>query len=109
MDRCTDACAADVGQMLSPLLVKALINFAKKSYHVDNPPPIGEGVGLAVGLLALLWVILLANSHSYYRMYTTGVILRAGLIAILFRQGMSLSNRGMAKIGELTWSFVRSF
>lgn len=94
---------ADAGQICSPLLVRAIITFAQESHDAmssgTTPPSIGKGVGLVFGLLALQWAVLFASSHAFYRMFTTGVILRAGLIQVLFGRALRLSNRGMARIG----------
>ncbi|KAG7097474.1 hypothetical protein E1B28_004817 [Marasmius oreades] len=88
---------ADVGIMTSPLLVKAIIEFARESHEKlsagEGLPSIGPGVSLAIGLWAIQVAISLLNAQAYHRGYTTGVILRAALIHALFSRSLKLTSR----------------
>ncbi|KAF8832683.1 hypothetical protein HHX47_DHR1001446 [Lentinula edodes] len=101
---------ADVGTILSPLILKAIIDFANTSQNDVSDgsgiPSIGPGIGLCVGLFAILIVIFLCNAQAYYRGYTTGVILRGALIHALFIRATKLTTRsrsaGGYTIGKIT-------
>ncbi|KAJ4489677.1 ABC transporter [Lentinula edodes] len=101
---------ADVGTILSPLILKAIIDFATTSQNDVSDgsgiPSIGPGIGLCVGLFAILIVIFLCNAQAYYRGYTTGVILRGALIHALFIRATKLTTRsrsaGGYTIGKIT-------
>ncbi|CUA72234.1 hypothetical protein RSOLAG22IIIB_00899 [Rhizoctonia solani] len=101
---------ADAGMICSPLLVKALINFASQSYtaHLTGTPApsIGKGLGLAFGLLALQWLIMLLNVHAFHRSFTTGVLLRTALITSVFSQALSLTSRARTVGGMTAGKFV---
>ncbi|KAL0576170.1 hypothetical protein V5O48_005811 [Marasmius crinis-equi] len=94
---------ADVGTMTSPLLVKAIIAFARDSHEKlsagESLPSIGPGVGLALGLWAVQISISLLNAQAYHRGYTTGVILRAALIHALFARSLKLTSRARSARG----------
>ncbi|KAL5494990.1 hypothetical protein ACEPAI_452 [Sanghuangporus weigelae] len=95
---------ADSSQMCSPLLVKAIINFAKEAYssrHGGDPndnPPIGRGIGLAIGLLFLQALSFFCTSHFMYRAGTTGVLLRGGLITAIYNRSLHLSTRARSTL-----------
>ncbi|PIL29785.1 ATP-binding cassette transporter [Ganoderma sinense ZZ0214-1] len=90
---------SDVAQITSPLLVKAIVNFATESYaaHLrgrqDEAPPIGKGIGLAFGLFVLQLLSSLCNHHFFYRAASTGVLLRGGLISAIYDRSLRLSSR----------------
>ncbi|THV02862.1 ABC transporter [Dendrothele bispora CBS 962.96] len=92
----------DTAQITSPLLVKALINFATKSYtnHLEGlpAPPVGQGIGMAIGLLALTIIASLCTHHFFYRGAGTGVLLRGGLIAAIYSRSMRLTSRARSKL-----------
>ncbi|KDN49338.1 hypothetical protein RSAG8_02040, partial [Rhizoctonia solani AG-8 WAC10335] len=101
---------ADAGMICSPLLVKALINFASQSYAAHlagtSTPSIGKGLGLAFGLLALQWLIMLLNVHAFHRSFTTGVLLRTALITSVFSRALSLTSRARTVGGMTAGKFV---
>ncbi|KZT73163.1 hypothetical protein DAEQUDRAFT_808686 [Daedalea quercina L-15889] len=90
---------ADVTTTLSPLVVKALITFSTDSYYAhqaglyDDIPPIGRGVGLAIGLLLMQVLTSLCTHHFFYRATSTGVLLRGGLITAIYSRSMQLTTR----------------
>ncbi|KAG8700947.1 hypothetical protein FRC11_012543, partial [Ceratobasidium sp. 423] len=80
----------DVSQLMTPLLTKAIIQFAqKRARGGPDTPHIGQGVGLAIGL-ALLTICASVCTHQFFwRSMTTGVSARAALIASLYSRGLS--------------------
>ncbi|KZV93776.1 ABC transporter [Exidia glandulosa HHB12029] len=88
---------ADISQVTSPLLVKAIINFASQSYFAHQsggtPPGIGKGIGLSFGLLFLQLFSSLCTHHFFYRGAGTGVLLRGGLITAIYERSLKLSAR----------------
>ncbi|KAI9000570.1 P-loop containing nucleoside triphosphate hydrolase protein [Trametes punicea] len=95
---------ADCAQVTSPLLVKAIINFATESYSAhragqyDQVPPIGKGIGLAIALFALQILSSLCTHHFFYRAASTGVLLRGGLITAIYDRSLRLSSRARATL-----------
>ncbi|KAI0635675.1 P-loop containing nucleoside triphosphate hydrolase protein [Trametes polyzona] len=95
---------ADCAQVTSPLLVKAIINFATDSYaahragRYEDVPPIGKGIGLAIGLFALQILSSLCTHHFFYRAASTGVLLRGGLITAIYDRSLRLSSRARATL-----------
>ncbi|QRW24645.1 ABC transporter transmembrane region [Rhizoctonia solani] len=75
---------SNVAQICSPLLVKAIIQFGQESYakhRVGVPaPPIGKGVGLAIGFAS------------------TGVLLRTGLITAIYSRATQLTSRARSTL-----------
>lgn len=94
----------DTAQVTSPLLVKAIIKFGTESYaaHMqgDNSlaPPIGKGVGLAVGLFLLQVVASLCTHHFFYRAASSGVLLRGGLITAIYSRSLKLTNKARSTL-----------
>ncbi|KAG5645528.1 hypothetical protein DXG03_005803 [Asterophora parasitica] len=88
----------DTAQLTSPLLVKAIINFGTKSYvgrrlGQGSIPPIGEGIGYAIGLILLQVISSLCTHHFFYRATSTGVLLRGGLITAIYTRSLKLTSR----------------
>ncbi|KIK47399.1 hypothetical protein CY34DRAFT_799345 [Suillus luteus UH-Slu-Lm8-n1] len=97
----------DTAQITSPLLVKAIISFATVSYTNhrtgQSTPPIGEGIGLAFGLLVLQLIASWCTNHFFYRSMTSGVLLRGGLITAIYSRSLRLTTRARVNLsnGEL--------
>ncbi|KII89764.1 hypothetical protein PLICRDRAFT_39929 [Plicaturopsis crispa FD-325 SS-3] len=95
---------ADTAQVTSPLLVKAIIKFSTASYtnHRSGSsasiPPIGQGIGLAVGLLLLQLIASLGTHHFFYRAASTGVLLRGGLITAIYSRSLRLTARARSTL-----------
>ncbi|KAL0575903.1 hypothetical protein V5O48_006076 [Marasmius crinis-equi] len=92
----------DTAQITTPLLVKAIINFATDSYRghlTGGPVPgIGKGIGLAIGLLALNVFGSLCLHHFFYRATSTGVLIRGGLINAIYQRSLRLTARSRSKL-----------
>lgn len=59
----------------------------------DLAPPVGRGVGLAFGLMALQLVASFCQHHFFYRSSSTGVLLRGGLITAIYDRSLRLTSR----------------
>ncbi|KAJ6578028.1 ABC transporter [Mycena capillaripes] len=87
-----------------PPAFQAIIDFGTDSYnaHRQNPrgkiPPISKGIGLALGLIGLQLVASLCQHHAFYRSLSTGVLLRGGLIAALYKQSLRLTSRARTTV-----------
>lgn len=98
---------ADVGTITSPLLVRAITDFITDSYgNRENAPPLGKGIGLAIGLWLVQTVIVFLNVHSFNRGFGTGILLRGGLIHATYRRAMKISNRARTEKGLGTAKMV---
>ncbi|KAG6861355.1 hypothetical protein C0995_001088 [Termitomyces sp. Mi166 len=93
---------SDTAQVTSPLLVKAIINFATESYvgHQTGAkvPSIGIGFGYAFGLIALQITGSLCMHHFFYRATSTGVLLRGGLITAIYARSLKLTSRARSTL-----------
>ncbi|KAF7330282.1 ABC protein [Mycena venus] len=94
----------DTAQLMGPILVKAIINFAKAraTARLDGTemPSIGRGVGMAVGLL---WMVILASvfQHQFFwRSMTTGVMARAALTASIYKRGVRLTGKARTTLSN---------
>ncbi|KAJ7841321.1 ABC transporter [Mycena olivaceomarginata] len=78
------------------------IRFATTSYTAHKsggtPPPIGQGVGLAIGLLAMQLVGSLGQHHFFYRAMATGVLIRGGLITAIYTRSLRLTSRARSTL-----------
>jgi ATP-binding cassette subfamily C (CFTR/MRP) protein 1 len=87
--------------MLSPLLIRYLINFVRRSSQARaagiEPPPIGQGVGAAIGLSLMLFAASLCNHSFFMRSTSSGVLLRGALISFIFNRGLRLTGEERAK------------
>lgn len=95
----------DTAQVTSPLLVKAIVNFATQSYvdhrtpgSASKIPPIGKGIGLTFGLLALQLISSICTHHFFYRSSSSGVLLRGGLITAVYNRSLRLTSRARSTL-----------
>ncbi|KAF9560470.1 ABC transporter [Agrocybe pediades] len=92
----------DTSQVTSPLVVRAIINFATESYighRTGAPvPPIGKGIGLAFGLILMQIVASLCTHHFFYRSTSTGVLIRGGLITAIYDRSLRLTSRARSTL-----------
>lgn len=95
----------DTAQVTSPLVVKAIINFATESYtdhrtpgSTNKIPSVGTGIGLTFGLLALQIISSLCTHHFFYRSAGTGVLLRGGLITAIYNRSLVLTSRARSTL-----------
>ncbi|QRV97503.1 ABC transporter transmembrane region [Ceratobasidium sp. AG-Ba] len=93
---------SNVAQICSPLLVKEIIKFGQLSYATHRAgqpsPPIGKGVGLAVGLFLLQVLSALCVHQGFYRSASTGALLRTGLIAAIYSRATQLTSRARSTL-----------
>ncbi|BGP58188.1 hypothetical protein JCM8202v2_005849 [Rhodotorula sphaerocarpa] len=83
----------------SPLVTRAIITFATDAYAARRgvpgyeAQPIGVGIGLAFGLWGMQIVASLCLHSFFYHSAGSGVLIRATLIAALYRKAMKLSGK----------------
>ncbi|KAI0041202.1 ABC transporter [Auriscalpium vulgare] len=92
----------DTAQVTSPLLVKHLLNFATESYVAhrtgQTAPPIGRGIGYAIGLFLLQMIASFSTHHFFYRSSSSGVLIRGGLITAIYTRSLRLTTRARAQL-----------
>ncbi|KAJ7477714.1 ABC protein [Mycena latifolia] len=85
----------DTSQLMGPILVKALINFAKARTLAqaagDTPPNIGNGIGMAIGLLCVTVSASICQHQFFFCSMTTGVFARTALTGTLYRRALHLT------------------
>lgn len=91
---------ATVMQVLSPFILRYLIQFATDAYiaHVNHTPTphIGRGLGLAIGVTLMQIVQSVCISHFIYRGMMMGGQTRAVLISMIYEKSMVISGRAKA-------------
>lgn len=94
---------ASILQVMSPFTLRFLINFANEAYSAQiygtEPPHIGVGVGLVLGITGMQMLQSLGTNHFIYRGMMVGGETRAVLISVIFEKAMKISGR--AKAGGL--------
>ncbi|KAK3296581.1 P-loop containing nucleoside triphosphate hydrolase protein [Chaetomium fimeti] len=74
--------SGDLSQILSPLLIRFLIN----TLSDPSQQALRAGFGYAAGLFLLLVFSVTSNVHGFYRSYTTGILLRGALMHAIYRR-----------------------
>ncbi|KAK0716056.1 P-loop containing nucleoside triphosphate hydrolase protein [Lasiosphaeris hirsuta] len=93
----------DLSQMLSPLLIRFLIN----TLSDPSRQALRAGFGYAVGLFLLLVYSITSNVHGFYRSYTTGILLRGALMHTIYRRAaMQLTEKAKLKHGLDTGKLI---
>lgn len=84
-------------QVLSPFTLRYLIQFATDAWVADrtgaDPPHIGKGVGLAVGITFMQVFQSLGLNHFIYRGMMLGGEARGVLIGLIYEKSMVISGR----------------
>ncbi|KAK7032833.1 ABC protein [Favolaschia claudopus] len=87
----------DTSQLMGPILVKAIINFAKAraSARQDGGtlPSVGRGIGMAVGLLFMVIMTSVFQHMFFWRSMTTGILVRSALTASIYKRGVRLTGK----------------
>ncbi|KAK4072430.1 hypothetical protein Trihar35433_4494 [Trichoderma harzianum] len=91
---------ATIMQVLSPFILRYLIQFATDAYiaHVSHGPAphIGRGLGLAIGVTVMQVIQSVCISHFIYRGMMMGGQSRAVLISMIYEKSMVISGRARA-------------
>ncbi|KAJ6518372.1 ABC protein [Mycena vulgaris] len=94
----------DTSQLMGPLLVKALINFAKAralaKQRGETPANIGNGVGMAIGLFCVIVVASICQHQFFFRSMTTGVLARTALTGALYRRAVQLTPKARTRLSN---------
>ncbi|KAG7451077.1 ABC protein [Guyanagaster necrorhizus] len=94
----------DTAQLMGPLLVKAIINFAKARAadrsEGTEAPNVGRGIGMAIGLFCIVIVTSLASHQFFWRSMTTGVLARAALIHSIYKRGVVLTGKARTQFSN---------
>ncbi|KAH8112628.1 ABC protein [Phellopilus nigrolimitatus] len=88
----------DTSQLMCPLLVKAIINFAEESKH--SGAQVGRGVGMAVGLFLLTVTASVCQHQFFWRSMSTGVLARAALISSIYKRGVRLTPKARTTLNN---------
>lgn len=95
---------ADLAQVFSPLVTRALITYATSAYYFHRGVPgyedrgVGEGVGMAIGLWAMQIFFSTLLHQFFVRSMGVGVLARAALIAAIYRHAMRLSPKARTTV-----------
>jgi hypothetical protein len=89
---------ADVLLVTTPYTLRYLIQFTMDAHAAglggDAGPPVAQGIGLLVGIAAMLLVQTLAHNHFMFLLGTIGGQSRAVLVSAIFDKAMRISGRG---------------
>ncbi|TRM64247.1 P-loop containing nucleoside triphosphate hydrolase protein [Schizophyllum amplum] len=92
----------DTSQLMSPLIVKAIINFARERATAKaegRPEPnVGAGVGMAIGLFCCVILQSVCTHQFFWRSMHSGALSRAALINSIFKRGVLLSGKARVEI-----------
>ncbi|WWC63484.1 uncharacterized protein I303_106087 [Kwoniella dejecticola CBS 10117] len=92
----------DVCQAVTPLLIRSLITWStdwQLAEATGQPKPkIGNGVGMAIGLLLLLLTSSLSIHHYFVRSMGVGVMSRAALISGIYQQALLFTQKSRGEI-----------
>lgn len=72
----------DLAQITSPVLIRFLID----TLNDPSEEAYRSGFGYAVGLFAMLGFSVVTNVHGFYRSASTGILLRAVLMHVIYRR-----------------------
>ncbi|CAK9781035.1 hypothetical protein CC85DRAFT_282605 [Cutaneotrichosporon oleaginosum] len=94
---------ADCCLACSPLLIRALIRWATLNEYarkglITQAPKVGQGIGMAFGLLAMLCVSSVALHHYFYRTMGTGVLARSALISAIYERSLRLTQKARGEL-----------
>ncbi|KAI1797261.1 P-loop containing nucleoside triphosphate hydrolase protein [Ganoderma leucocontextum] len=96
----------DTAQLMGPLLVKAIINFGKEhaaaAAEGRTPPPIGRGIGMAIGLFCTTVTTSVCQHQFFWRSMTTGLLARAALTSSIYKRGVSLTGKARTTLPNAT-------
>ncbi|KAL2177987.1 P-loop containing nucleoside triphosphate hydrolase protein [Thermothelomyces heterothallicus CBS 202.75] len=96
---------SSVLQVLSPFVLRFLIQFAADAYVASlrglPTPHIGRGIGLVIGVTCMQVLQSLATNHFIYRGMLVGGMTRASLISLIYEKSMVISGRARAGGAEL--------
>ncbi|EMD34176.1 CsMn25 [Gelatoporia subvermispora B] len=96
----------DTAQLMGPLLVKSIINFGKAHAAAlaagQTPPPIGPGVGMAIGLFCTTVTASVCQHQFFWRSMTTGMLAKAALISSIYKRGVLLTGKARTKLPNAT-------
>ena len=85
----------DILNYSQPQLLRYLIAFVA-SYQIDKPQPVSVGIAIA-GIMFVASAVQTVVLHQYFRhSFETGMRIRAGLTAAIYKKSMRLSNEGRA-------------
>ncbi|KAJ7777514.1 ABC protein [Mycena maculata] len=92
----------DTSQLMGPILVRTIINFAK-ARAADReagtePPSVGRGIGMTIGLFCVVVLASVCQHQFFWRSMTTGVLARAALTASIYKRGVRLTGQARAKL-----------
>ncbi|PBK75557.1 ABC protein [Armillaria solidipes] len=94
----------DTSQLMGPLLVKAIINFAKARatarFEGSEAPDVGRGIGMAIGLFCIVILTSVASHQFFWRSMTTGVLARAALIHSIYKRGVVLTGKARTRFSN---------
>ncbi|KAJ6454129.1 ABC protein [Mycena sanguinolenta] len=86
---------SDTSQLMGPILVKSLINFAQDRAQAKAEGKsfenIGHGIGMALGLLCVVVVASICQHQFFFRSMITGVLARTALTGALYRRALHLT------------------
>ena len=87
----------DTSQLMGPLIVKAIINYGKERAAAvaagREPPSVGRGVGMAIGLFCITVTASVSQHQFFWRSMNTGLLARAALISSIYKRGISLTGK----------------
>ncbi|TFK28166.1 ABC protein [Coprinopsis marcescibilis] len=93
---------ADVTQLMGPLLVREIINFAKeREFAKENglpKPNVGRGIALAIGLFLLTVTFSIAQNQFFWRSMLTGALTRATLISSMYKRSVNLTGKARTNL-----------
>ncbi|KAH9481477.1 Multidrug resistance protein fer6 [Psilocybe cubensis] len=92
----------DTSQLMGPIVIKAIINFAKKREaareHGLPEPNVGIGIAMAIGLFLLTISASIGQHQFFWRSMVTGVLARAALIKSIYKRGVTLTGKARTQI-----------
>ncbi|KAJ7874637.1 hypothetical protein B0H13DRAFT_2348477 [Mycena leptocephala] len=87
----------DTGQLMGPVLVKAIIYFAKARAAAQETggdlPSTGRRVAMAFGLIGIVLLASVSQHQFLHRSTATGVAVRAALTTCIYKRGVRLTGK----------------
>ncbi|KAF5327366.1 hypothetical protein D9619_004466 [Psilocybe cf. subviscida] len=94
----------DTSQLMGPILIKAIINFAKKRERAkamhEPEPNVGIGIVMALGLFCVTMISSIGQHQFFWRSMFTGILARAALIKSIYKRGVNLTGKARTSISN---------